>query len=199
MGLVNYHFGSTDGLRQACDEWVIGVIAEDKSLLLHAGPIPRLGSYLDDHPELRPVMDYLSMSMRSGGKVADRFFDRMLEVTVELMTKAADEGVFRRYADLLAVATVFVAYGLGISMFGPAIARKLGGTDLLDPATYRRYVAANLEVFSNPLILSDHFGDALADEPGAPSTSVHEHPTPPGGDAHVPPASAGGDIRKENE
>jgi TetR/AcrR family transcriptional regulator, regulator of cefoperazone and chloramphenicol sensitivity len=179
VGLLNYHFGSKDGLRRACDDWVVAVIAEDKSLVLSAGPIPQLTSYLDDHPELRPVMAYLSMSTRSGGPVAERFFDRIVEVTVELMTQAADAGIFRRYEDLPAIATVFVAYGLGVSMFGSAIARHLGGTDLLDTETYRRYVAANLEIFSHPLILDEHLGDSLRDD-------------------DVAPASAGDDIRKEN-
>lgn len=196
VGLVNYHFGSKEGLRKACDDWVISVIAEDKSLVLSAGPIPQLNSYLDDHPELRPVMAYLSTSARSGGLVAERFFDRLVEVTKELMTQAADAGVFRRYEDLTAAATVFVAYGLGVSMFGAAVARHLGGTDLLDAATYRRYVAANLEIFSHPLILGDHFGDALADDPQSPADTV-DHPAGSGGDDHVPPASAGGEIRKE--
>jgi hypothetical protein len=112
--------------------------------------------------------------------VAESFFERMVEMTLQMMELAADAGTFRRYDDQHAAAVIFVAFGAGASLFGDTIARLLGGTNLLDPGTYNRYARASVEIFTHPLFTDDRYLQAL--------------------DTHtVPPATAEGDIRKEKE
>lgn len=180
VGLVNYHYGSKDGLRQACDDWVIERLAEDKGLILGAGPLPRMDTYIDDHPELRPITEYIGQCMRSGGPVAEHFFERMVELTRDMMMLAADAGTFRRYEDPYAAAVILVAYGAGASLFGGTIARLLGGVNLLDTDTYNRYVRTTIEIYTHPLITDERYLAAL---------DTHD----------VPPANAEGDFRKEKE
>lgn len=180
VGLVNYHFGSKDGLRQACDDWVIERLAEDKGLVLGGGPLPRMDTYLDDHPELRPITEYIGQCMRTGGAVAEHFFERMVEMTQQMMGLAADAGTFRRYADPYAAAVILVAYGAGASLFGATIARLLGGTNLLETDTYNRYVRTTLELFTHPLIADDRYLQALDT-------------------TDTPPTTAEDDTRKENQ
>jgi AcrR family transcriptional regulator len=180
VGLVNYHYGSKDGLRHACDDWVIERVGEDKGLLLGSGPLPHLDTYLDDHPELRPITDYIGQCMRSGGPVAERFFERMVEMTQQMMELAADAGTFRRYDDPYAAAVILVAFGSGASLFGDTIARLLGGTNLLDADTYNRYARSSVEIFTRPLFADESYLHAL--------------------DSHdVPPASAEGELHKDKE
>jgi len=180
VGLLNYHFGSKGGLRQACDDWVIEQLAEDKGLILGAGPLPRMDTYIDDHPELRPITEYIGQCMRSGGTVAEHFFERMVDMTQQMMGLAAEAGTFRRYDDPYAAAVILVAYGAGASLFAGTIARLLGGTNLLDTDTYNRYVRTTIELYTHPLITDERYLDAF-DTPD------------------VPPANAEGDIRKEKE
>lgn len=173
VGLMNYHYGSKDGLRRACDDWVIARLAEDKGLILGAGPLPRLDTYLDEHPELRPITDYIGQCMRTGGPVAESFFERMVEMTQQMMDLAADAGTFRRYDDPYAAAVILVAFGAGASLFGGTIARLLGGANLLDPDTYNRYARSSVEIFTHPLFTDDRYLQALAtpDVPPDPPTT----------------------------
>ncbi len=174
VGLVNYHFGSKGGLRQACDEWVIARLTEDKGLILGAGPLPRLDTFLDDHPELRPIIDYVGQCNRSGGPVAERFFERMVEMTQQLIELAADAGRFRRYDDPYAAAVVLVAFSSGASLFGDTIARLLGGTNLLEGDTYHRYARSTVEIFTHPLFTDDSYLQALDSPDVAPASAEGE-------------------------
>jgi AcrR family transcriptional regulator len=168
VGLMNYHYGSKDGLRKACDDWVIARLAEDKGLLLGAGPLPRLDTYLDEHPELRPITSYIGQCMRTGGPVAESFFERMVEMTQQMMDLAADAGTFRRYDDPYAAAVILVAFGAGASLFGDTIARLLGGANLLDADTYNRYARSSVEIFTHPLFTDDRYLQALVTPDAAP-------------------------------
>ena len=123
---------------------------------------------------------YIAMSLRHGGPVADHLFESMVTLTRDMLELAADAGTMRRFKDPYAMSVVLVAYGSGASLFGPIIARLLGGTNLLDADTYNRYARSSVEIFTRPLFADESYLHAL--------------------DSHdVPPASAEGELHKEKE
>lgn len=148
IGLVHHHFGSKEGLREACDAWVLETIASEKELVTVAGgPSIEAGRYLEEHPEFVPVMAYLTRTLRDGGQAADAIFDRLVNVTQDMMETGIEVGTFRRVDDIPGTAAVLTAYSLGASLMSAQLAKHLGGSDLLDRGVYTNYARISLDMF----------------------------------------------------
>ncbi|MFV0461074.1 MAG: TetR family transcriptional regulator [Actinomycetales bacterium] len=165
--LVIHHFGSKDGLRRACDEWMMRVLSEEKTLVISGGSLPQLQSYLANHPELAPLLGYLVATLRHGGAPADDLFDRLCDLTADLFDTAEAAGTMRIPQDRQAAIAILVAFGCGASLLGDQIARRLGGRSLLDPEIYERYGRTSLDVYTHGLFPDDRYLRALDETQGA--------------------------------
>lgn len=153
IGLVHHHFGSKEGLRAACDSYVLQTIGTEKELVTVAGgPSIEAGRYLDEHPEFAPVLAYLTRTLRDGGQAADAIFDRLVEVTQDMMEVGMEAGTFRRVSDVSGFAAVLTAYSLGASLMSKQLAKHLGGSDLLDKSVYTNYARISLEMFVSGIL-----------------------------------------------
>src|SRR6516225_6863116 len=77
--LVIHHFGSKDGLRKACDEFVAEEVRSSKSDAIRSNdPATWLGQ-MAEIETYAPLTAYLVRSLQTGGELATMLWDRMIE------------------------------------------------------------------------------------------------------------------------
>src|SRR6202045_5221580 len=69
--LVIHHFGSKDGLRKACDDYVAEEIRSGKSEAMRSSDPATWFAAMAEIEEYAPLMAYLVRSMQSGGELAN--------------------------------------------------------------------------------------------------------------------------------
>jgi AcrR family transcriptional regulator len=87
--LVIHHFGSKDGLRKACDDYVAEEIRSSKSDALRSNDPATWFAAMAEIESYAGMMAYLVRSMQSGGELAKMLWRRMIDNAEEYM----DEGV----------------------------------------------------------------------------------------------------------
>ena len=97
--LVIHHFGSKDGLREACDGYVTDCIDD---LTGHASTHLQATDLLDlmsRTPQLTPLVPYTIQAMTEGGEFAARLWDRLVQDAQAYLRAAVAAGKVRPTAD----------------------------------------------------------------------------------------------------
>lgn len=149
---VIHHFGTKDGLREAVDEWMYAFVDDPAHLGVLMQGMGAMTSYLGEHPELVPLVAYVTQTMRAGGPQADALFDRMLEITQRMSEQAVEMGIMRPTADEHDRSTVLLCYSLGVQLLSSQLARHLGGESYFDPAVAERYTRASMEILASGVL-----------------------------------------------
>ncbi|MCX2930761.1 TetR family transcriptional regulator [Mycobacterium sp. CVI_P3] len=76
-GLVIHHFGSKEGLRRACDDFIAEEIRSEKSEAIRSTDPASWLAAAAEIDSYAPMMSYLVRSMQSGGELARRLWRRM--------------------------------------------------------------------------------------------------------------------------
>ncbi|GAB7142939.1 TetR/AcrR family transcriptional regulator [Mycobacterium riyadhense] len=87
--LVIHHFGSKDGLRKACDDYIAEEIRSTKAETLRSNDPATWFAAMAEIESYAPMMTYLVRSMQSGGDLAKMLWHKMIDNAEEYM----DEGV----------------------------------------------------------------------------------------------------------
>jgi AcrR family transcriptional regulator len=136
-GLLRHHFGSKEGLRDACDEYAMAEITG-------------LGT------RFTTLQRYLIRSTMDGSPAGNAMFDRMVEYGEHwLKTTNIKSSDPRAFVALLSV--------MKMSMF--TMREQLGralGTDVGKPEGWVRILRASLEIFANPLVTPELAAQAQA-------------------------------------
>lgn len=97
--LVIHHFGSKDGLRKACDEYVAEVVREAKSESMQtADPATWLGQ-MSEIESYAPLMAYLVRSMQSGSELAKTFWRTMIANAEQYLEEGVRAGTLKTSRD----------------------------------------------------------------------------------------------------
>jgi AcrR family transcriptional regulator len=77
--LVIHHFGSKEGLRKACDDFVAEEIRTDKSEAMQSNDPASWLAQMAEIESYAPLTAYLVRSLQTGGELATMLWDRMIE------------------------------------------------------------------------------------------------------------------------
>lgn len=146
--LVVHHFGSKEGLRQACDDYVLAGIRSGGEAGTDA-----LGEVLQ---AATPVRRYLARALLDGTAAASALFDEIVERTQEWLASGEAEGWVRPASDARARAITYVSWLLAPLVLGEQVGRLLGG-DPAETATAVRSARAGLEMLTNGLFADDRW------------------------------------------
>ena len=97
--LVIHHFGSKEGLRKACDDYVAEEIRSSKSETLQSNDPATWFAAMAEIESYAPMMAYLVRSMQSGGELATMLWQRMIDNAEEYMDDGVRAGTIKPSRD----------------------------------------------------------------------------------------------------
>jgi TetR/AcrR family transcriptional regulator, regulator of cefoperazone and chloramphenicol sensitivity len=144
--LVVHHFGSKEGLRAACDQYVISLVRGDPDDPVDLGDASGLAAMLQ---EAEPVRRYLARAFLDGSAEAAALFDEIVEATGVWLEQGTAEGWARPAEDPQARAALYVTWLLAPLAFGEHLSRVLGVADLHDLDATLRYSRTSLDMLTH--------------------------------------------------
>jgi AcrR family transcriptional regulator len=97
--LVIHHFGSKEGLRKACDDYIAEEVRGAKSESLRSADPATWFAQMAEIESYAPMMRYLVRSMQSGTELAKTFWRRMLENAEEYLEEGVRAGTLKPSRD----------------------------------------------------------------------------------------------------
>jgi AcrR family transcriptional regulator len=184
--LVIHHFGSKEGLRKACDDYIAEEIHDSKTESIQSTDPATWFAQMAEIESYAPMMAYLVRSMQSGGELAKLLWRRMIDNVEEYMEEGVRAGTVKPSRDPRARAKYLgLAGGGGFLLY---LQMHDNPTDLR--AVLRDYgeemVLPALEIYTEGLLTDSTMYDAFVAqrEKGIPFTSGEGV----GNDGHVPAA-----------
>jgi AcrR family transcriptional regulator len=146
-GLVRHHFGSKEGLRDACDAYALDRLMRIKEQAVLDGQLANPGFLPATHPTILLLYRYLARGMVDGSKAAASMFDDMVELAEQWLARH-EPG---HSQDPRAYAAVLVAMQTGLMALHEHLSRALG-MDILAPEGHLRMSRALIDFYSSPLM-----------------------------------------------
>jgi AcrR family transcriptional regulator len=107
--LVIHHFGSKDGLRKACDDYIADEIRSGKSEAMRSTDPATWFAQMAEIESYAPLMAYLMRSMQTGGDLAKTLWQKMIDdaeaylddgVRTELLKPSRDPAARAKYLSI---------------------------------------------------------------------------------------------------
>ena len=139
-GLLRHHFGSKEGLRDACDEYAMAQITEIGNQFIEFGSLSRVT------PEVLLLQRYLVRSTMDGSPAGNALFDQMIEYGMHWLDTSGP-----KVPDPVAFLALICVMKMSMFTMGDQLTRVLG-VDTAEPEGWARMLAASVEIFSRPLV-----------------------------------------------
>lgn len=180
-GSVINHFGSMEGLRQACDSHLLAVTRDRKHEAMATGPSLDILSALrvEGNPHL---LAYLATVLTDDAPAVAELVDGMVADAEIYLAQGVESGMLKPSADPRGRAVILVLWNLGLLVMHRHLDRLLG-TDLIDPGfgnspAIANYLTPIFELYGDG-VFTPEFTDnartalaALAERPtGSPDDS----------------------------
>jgi AcrR family transcriptional regulator len=149
-GLLRHHFGSKEGLRDACDEYAMSQLTAIGIRFTEMGILSRVT------PDLLLLQRYLVRSTMDGSPAGNAMFDRMVEYG-EQWLKSTDLKV----SDPKAYVAVIAVMKMSMYTMRDQLSRVLG-VDVGELEGWSRVLLSSIEIFSQPLITPELADQARA-------------------------------------
>ncbi|GAA0966584.1 TetR/AcrR family transcriptional regulator [Acrocarpospora macrocephala] len=148
-GLVRHHFGSKEGLREACDAYLIKTVRRlnEEAREFRAPREP--GIMAAGRAEARPYLPYLARALVEGS--AAPLFDEMVRLSEEWLAEGDRARPDPPASDLRTRAAVGTAMALSISVLHQHVSRAIG-VDVFSPEGDLLLARALIDIYSHPLM-----------------------------------------------
>jgi AcrR family transcriptional regulator len=137
--LVQHHFGTKDGLRAACDDYVVDYLRDEARSGIDDGRIGEAGYVAQVYASAPPLMRYLARALVDGSPAAATVFDEMVGLTEAYLADRPG------HSDPHTRAVVYTAMRLGVTVLHKQVSRALG-EDVFGSAAAPRVGRATLDV-----------------------------------------------------
>jgi AcrR family transcriptional regulator len=111
--LVIHHFGSKDGLRKACDDFVAESVRTSKSESIRSSDPASWFAQMADIESFAPLMAYLVRSMQAGGELAKVLWRNMIDNAGQYIDEGVRAGTIKPSPDPKARARYLAMTGGG--------------------------------------------------------------------------------------
>ncbi|MGA7098391.1 MAG: TetR family transcriptional regulator [Acidimicrobiia bacterium] len=178
-GLVLHYFESKEGLREACDHYVVQMFRETKIAAMEEENLLDPGFAAYAYQVSQPILRYFAWALSRGHRAADDLFDEMLQEAVRISRIAIEKGMIVESPDLEARTAAQMAMHLGMIVMHTHIERNLG-IDLLTAEGLATFTPVLLEIFGglfNPQLLDrlkETYGDEAVASMTQPNTTAAE-------------------------
>jgi AcrR family transcriptional regulator len=152
--LILHHFGSKEGLREACDAHVVNTFLSERDGMTGADASRLMREALDSLEDRNVALDYLAGMLVDDSDASDRLFDTFLASTREMLREQIAAGTMRVQSDLEATAVYMTLYGLGPIILRRHLARAFGESTLTTSLLERSTIPV-LELYTHGLYADD--------------------------------------------
>lgn len=172
--LVQHHFGSKDGLREACDGYVLETVRGDTKQAISGRRLSDPDFIAGVYQTAPSIMRYLIRALVEGSPAAASLFDELVAVAEEFLASVPYDDSSPPLSDRRTQAAVLTAMKLGVFVLHEHLDRALDVETLTDEG-FPRIGAALLDIVSPTFVGTDVAASArtgleryLRKDPGTP-------------------------------